>query len=80
MWYVLESVLECRLWVDGVESGRKEGGGGGVVRLPAPPRAKGICGGWVGVGSWRVMGWEVVVMVVEGMVENVVGVVEVGWL
>lgn len=25
-----------------------------VVRLPAPPRPKGMVRGWEGVGSWRV--------------------------
>lgn len=46
----------------------------GKVRLPAPPRPKGIFWLWEGWGSWRVM---VVVVVVEGMVV-VKRVVEVG--
>lgn len=43
-------------------------GGAGRVRLPAPPRPKGILGGREGVGSWRVKVGVVVVVVVDMVV------------
>ncbi len=73
---------ECRLWVLVVV--REDGGRGREeeeevkeeeVKLPAPPRPKGILGGWVGWGSWRAK--EEVVVVDVDMLEGVEEVV--GW-
>lgn len=50
--------------VIGGSVGREEGGSG-LVRLPAPPRPKGIGGFWEGVGSLRVVGG-----IVVGLVER----------